>query len=487
MPRWTFEKFPEADETLTTQMKSVGEGMAIGRTFKEALQKAIRRMEVKRFGLGLDANDRWLQPRGDEALADRRGLLVRKLSVPSQGRLYYVRYAVQLGWPLERIHELTGIDPWFLDQLMQLIDFEDGWSRTSDSRICRPTTCFEAKRLGYSDPQLANLYLGGSTESILEVRVTASPAESSRSTSWSTPVPRSSKRSRPTSTRPTSGFRWSRRRGPNGRDDESGRRRPKIVILGGGPNRIGQGIEFDYCCCQARFAAAEMGFESVMINSNPETVSTDYDTSDQLFFEPLTLEDVLNIVERLNGGGVDIEDRSGGVVGCVVQYGGQTPLNLAHGLVAAGVPIIGTGLDSIDLAEDRDRFKMVLDELGLQQPENGIAHSLDEAVEIASRIGYPVLVRPSYVLGGRGMETCYDETVAAAIHGRGGRRERPAGRAGVDRPFPRRRGGGRCRRRGRLRAARRVEGEHDLVLGGPADGPRLRRDGAHRGGGGALR
>ena len=184
---------------------------------------------------------------------------------------------------------------------------------------------------------------------------------------------------------------------------------PKIIILGGGPNRIGQGIEFDYCCCQASYACKEMGFESVMINSNPETVSTDFDTSDLLFFEPLTLEDVLNLIERLNGGGVDVSDRSGGVLGCIVQFGGQTPLNLAHGLVTAGVPILGTGFDAIDLAEDRDRFKAMLDELGLIQPENGIAYSLDDAIKIANRIGYPVLVRPSYVLGGRGMETCYDE------------------------------------------------------------------------------
>jgi carbamoyl-phosphate synthase large subunit len=184
---------------------------------------------------------------------------------------------------------------------------------------------------------------------------------------------------------------------------------PKVIILGGGPNRVGQGIEFDYCCCQAAFAAEDMGLESVMINSNPETVSTDFDTSDLLFFEPLTLEDVLNVVERLNGGGIEKADRSGGVAGCIVQFGGQTPLNLAHGLVAAGVPIIGTGVESIDLAEDRDRFKAVLEELGLNQPPSGIARSLEEAVREADRVGYPVLVRPSYVLGGRGMETCFDE------------------------------------------------------------------------------
>ena len=425
MPRWTFEKFPEADETLTTQMKSVGEAMSIGRTFKEALQKAIRSMEVKRFGLGLDANDWWLQGHraGDEAEGEAEAsvwpvpedTLVRKLSVPSQGRLYYIRYALKSGWSLERIRELTGIDPWYLDQIAQLVEFEDRLLEHESFDTVPAELLFEAKRLGYSDPQLANLWIGEiSTRSILEPRghrkrlgiepvfklVDTCAAEFEAVTPYFY----------------STYEREHRILDQDGtartvRDDEVRMGdRPKIIILGGGPNRVGQGIEFDYCCCQASFAAAEMGFDSVMINSNPETVSTDYDTSDQLFFEPLTLEDVLDIVERLNGGGVDRPDRSGGVVGCIVQYGGQTPLNLAHGLVAAGVPLIGTGLDSIDLAEDRDRFKAVLDELGLIQPENGIAHSLEEAVAVASRIGYPVLVRPSYVLGGRGMETCYDET-----------------------------------------------------------------------------
>ena len=424
MPRWTFEKFPEADETLTTQMKSVGEGMSIGRTFKESLQKAIRSMEVKRFGLGLDANDKWLEARRHEggSVADgspaawpiAEETLVRKLSVPSQGRLYYVRYAFKAGWPLERVRELTGIDPWFLDQIRELVAFEDRLAEHESFDTVPADLLFEAKRLGYSDPQLANLWLGGiSTETILEARrrrkamgiepvyklVDTCAAEFEAVTPYFYS----------TYERP---FRRVEDDGTviEVRDDEARiSDRPKIVILGGGPNRVGQGIEFDYCCCQASFAADEMDFESVMVNSNPETVSTDYDTSDQLFFEPLTLEDVLNIVERLNGGGVDVPDRSGGVVGCVVQYGGQTPLNLAHGLVAAGVPLIGTGLDSIDLAEDRDRFKAVLDELGLVQPANGIAHSIEQAIDIAAGIGYPVLVRPSYVLGGRGMETCYDE------------------------------------------------------------------------------
>ena len=441
MPRWTFEKFPEADETLTTQMKSVGEAMSIGRTFKESLQKAIRSMEVKRFGYGLDRNDRWLaakkavEARGlemneltvggltdDLVAADGSPIvwpvpedqLIRKLSVPSQGRLYYVRYAMKMNWSDERIHELTRIDPWFLDQFRELVEFEDVLCQYKTLADVPVDVLFRAKELGYSDPQLANLYLGTiSTPSILEVRshrkqlgiepvfklVDTCAAEFEAETpyfysAYESPVKMIADDGSATVDR----------------DDEIRvTERPKIIILGGGPNRIGQGIEFDYCCCQAAFACEEMGFESVMVNSNPETVSTDFDTSDLLFFEPLTLEDVLNIVERLNGGGIDNPSRSGGVVGCIVQFGGQTPLNLAHGLVQAGVPIIGTGLDAIDLAEDRDRFKAMLEELDMVQPANGIAHSLDEAVEIADRIGYPVLVRPSYVLGGRGMETCYDE------------------------------------------------------------------------------
>lgn len=425
IPRWAFEKFPEADETLTTQMKSVGEAMSIGRTFKEAFQKAIRSMEVKRFGLGLDKNDKWLSalragPSQDAVNADDASAwpipedkLVRKLSVPSQGRIYYIRYAFKMGWSIERVHELTRIDPWFLDQFKQLVEFEDELTQYVKLEDVPRETLFHAKQLGYSDAQLANLYLGDvKTTTILAVRahrkklgiepvyklVDTCAAEFEAATpyyysTYETPYREPS---------PCDGSRC---------DDEIRiTPRPKIIILGGGPNRIGQGIEFDYCCCQASFACREMGYESVMINSNPETVSTDYDTSDLLFFEPLTLEDTLNIMERLNGGGIDVPHRSGGVVGCIVQFGGQTPLNLAHGLTAAGVPLIGTGLASIDAAEDRDRFKAMLEELGMKQPASGIAHSLEEAVEIAACIGYPVLVRPSYVLGGRGMETCFDET-----------------------------------------------------------------------------
>ncbi len=446
MPRWTFEKFPEADETLTTQMKSVGEAMAIGRTFKESLQKAIRSMEVKRFGLGLDKNDKWLE--ATRAIDHNRQLtldinsptglaadgsavvwpieaekLRRKLGVPSQGRIYYIRYAIKMGWTDDQIYDLTRIDRWFLDQIRQLVEFEDvlcGYERLED--VPREVIA-EAKQLGYSDPQLANLYMGDiSTRSIMRVRehrqrlgiepvyklVDTCAAEFEAITpyyysTYETP------------------FQWSKTHQSPGmakpglcEDEIRITDRRKIIILGGGPNRIGQGIEFDYCCCQASFALREMGFESVMINSNPETVSTDFDTSDLLFFEPLTLEDTLNVIERLNGRplvghSTDGLGRNGLVHGVIVQYGGQTPLNLAHGLVAGGAPIIGTSVDSIDLAEDRDRFRDLLNRLDLKQPRSGIARSIDQAVKIASTVGYPVLVRPSYVLGGRGMEICDDQ------------------------------------------------------------------------------
>ncbi|MDP7008861.1 MAG: carbamoyl-phosphate synthase large subunit [Phycisphaerales bacterium] len=406
MPRWTFEKFPESDETLTTQMKSVGEAMSIGRTFKESFQKAIRSMEVKRFGFGLDKNDSWLRSSRNDTEVEwpiDEDTMIRKLSVPSQGRMYYIRYAMKMGWSLERLHKLTSIDPWFLDQLAQLVEFEDELQCVKTLSEVSPSLMRRAKEFGYSDPQLAYLYCGIiSTDTILEVRkhrksLGVEPVYKLVDTCAAefeaiTPYYYS------TYERPIENID-----GSSVVDDEIRiTEKQKMVILGGGPNRIGQGIEFDYCCCQAAFAAKEMGFESVMVNSNPETVSTDFDTSDLLFFEPLTLEDTLNILERLN------VERN--VAGVIVQFGGQTPLNLAHGLAAAGVPIIGTGLEAIDLAEDRDRFTEMLDELELRQPENGIAYSLDEAVVIAQRLGYPVLVRPSYVLGGRGMEICSDET-----------------------------------------------------------------------------
>jgi carbamoyl-phosphate synthase large subunit len=461
MPRWTFEKFPEADETLTTQMKSVGEAMAIGRTLKESLQKAIRSMEVKRFGLGLDKNDKWLAAmravEREQLILDvspgaapgtgsvsGTGLrtadgqpiewpiplekLTRKLAVPSQGRLYYIRYALKMGWSLPKVQELTKIDPFFLDQLQQLVEFEDVLCSYATLADVPREVLLEAKQHGYSDAQLANLYLGNiSSETILRVRehrkgLAIEPVYKMVDTCAAefeavTPYYYSTYES---------GFAdvvgasqsGEAAAGRSGRVDDEIRvtEKKKVIILGGGPNRIGQGIEFDYCCCHAAFAARELGFESVMINSNPETVSTDYDTSDLLFFEPLTLEDVLNVVERLGGAGMPprhdgarAEPVDSPVLGLIVQFGGQTPLNLAHGLQRASVPIIGTSVDSIDLAEDRKRFDALLERLGIERPPSGIARNLDEAIEVAARVGYPVLVRPSYVLGGRGMEVCQDE------------------------------------------------------------------------------
>ena len=453
MPRWTFEKFPEADETLTTQMKSVGEAMSIGRTFKEALQKAIRSMEVKRFGLGLDRNDKWLAAKcavetaglpftGEDAREIPHGLLAadgspiewpipedtlaRKLSVPSQGRLYYIRYAFKMNWSIARVHELTNIDPWFLDQIQQLCQFEDVLCAYDRLEDLPAQLLFEAKRLGYSDPQLANLYLGNiSIETILKVRghrkrLGIEPVYKLVDTCAAefeavTPYYYSTYESPFVLNEGAAGKLPGIPSAPRFDDEIRVTPREKIIILGGGPNRIGQGIEFDYCCVHAAFAARELGFESVMINSNPETVSTDYDTSDLLFFEPLTLEDTLNVIERLNAAPLQCDAdggnglRTGKVHGVIVQFGGQTPLNLAHGLVAGGAPIIGTSLDSIDLAEDRKRFDALLDRLGLYKPPSGIAHTMEQALVIADRIGYPVLVRPSYVLGGRGMEICADE------------------------------------------------------------------------------
>jgi len=442
MPRWTFEKFPEADETLTTQMKSVGEAMAIGRTLKESLQKVIRSMDVKRLGLGLDRNDKWLAAKragqsgqvtndgGKQTFRAADGSAIewpiateklsRKLAVPSQGRLYYIRYAMKMGWTDEKIYELCKVDYFFLDQIRQLIEFEDVLCGYSKLEELPAKVLFEAKQLGYSDAQLANLYLGTiSPDTILKVRefrkkqgiepvyklVDTCAAEFEAVTPYYY------------STYEKSASGLAAAKGEyRGEDEIRISDRQKVVILGGGPNRIGQGIEFDYCCVHAAFAARELGFESVMVNSNPETVSTDYDTSDLLFFEPLTLEDTLNIIERLNGKTLEPEKdggngkRNGLVHGTIVQFGGQTPLNLAHGLVKGGVPLIGTSLDSIDLAEDRKRFDALLERLGLFKPPSGIARTLDQAVEIANRITYPVLVRPSYVLGGRGMEICPDET-----------------------------------------------------------------------------
>jgi carbamoyl-phosphate synthase large subunit len=433
IPRWTFEKFPDANETLTTQMKSVGEAMAIGRTFKEALQKGIRSMEVKRFGFGLDANDDWLnaqQGKPAEWPVPEEKLL-RKLAVPSQGRLYYIRYAMKMGWSIERIHELTNIDPWFLAQMKELVQFEETLLKhapTAPARIAvdsvketiNPNSFGiswkelfrRAKEFGYSDIQIATALRVG-VNALRGIRILMGitavyKVVDTCAAEFEAATP----------------YYYSSYEAPfndNGKskveDEIRVSDRAKIIIVGGGPNRIGQGIEFDYCCVQAAFAMRELGIESVMINSNPETVSTDYDTSDLLFFEPLTHEDVLNICERLNGGPFLIEEgevrskvTKDLVKGVIVQFGGQTPLNLARGLKEAGVPILGTSVDSLDAAGDREQFRALVQKLGLRQPANGIARSVEEARQIARQIAYPVLVRPSFVLGGRAMEIVSDET-----------------------------------------------------------------------------
>jgi len=377
VPRWAFEKFPEANQVLTTQMKSVGEVMAIGRTFRESFQKALRGLEVGRFGLGCDKKDLWgtdAQPGLDEIKA--------KLATPNADRVWYIRYALLAGLDLDQIHALTHIDPWFLHNLRQLVELEGRLRAVPSLELAPDELIREAKRDGFADRQLG--FLWNATEA--EVRrdrqrrgieavfklVDTCAAEFAAVTPYYYST----------------------------YEDEDESRvgaKPRVVILGGGPNRIGQGIEFDYCCCQAAFALRADGFEVVMVNSNPETVSTDYDTSDSLFFEPLTVEDVLNVCDRVKP------------VGVIVQFGGQTPLNLARALEAAGVPIVGTSPDSIDLAEDRERFRLVIDRLGLKQTPNASATHYDEARRIAERIGYPVVVRPSFVLGGRAMEIVYDE------------------------------------------------------------------------------
>ena len=379
IPRWTFEKFPEADPTLTIQMKSVGETMAIGRTFRESLQKALRGLEIGHFGLGGGKKDLWgtdKQPTREE--------IQSKLAIPNADRIFYLRYALKFGMSVEHIHETTDIDPWFLRNLEQLVRLEDEIRLISRLEDASPELIRRAKEDGFSDAQLAFWWDCSQMEvrqrrkdlnivaTFKQVDTCAAEFEAYTPYYYST-------------------YEMEDETPPK----EPGKKR--ILILGGGPNRIGQGIEFDYCCCHAAFALKELGIESIMVNSNPETVSTDYDTSDYLFFEPLTIEDVLNICDRMQPDGV------------IVQFGGQTPLNLARGLEAAGVTIIGTSPDMIDAAEDRSRFQKILEKLGLHQPPNGIATNIEGARAAANRIGYPVLVRPSYVLGGRAMEICYDQ------------------------------------------------------------------------------
>ena len=375
IPRFTFEKFPGVDDTLGISMKSVGEVMAIGRTFKEALQKAIRGLETGRFGLGFDGKE--------GAFSQER--LTEMLSRPNPDRLFWIKFALEMGMSVKEVADLTKIDPWFINNIKEIVDFgkylKDFFSKKTLVDV--PKEVFlEAKRMGFSDRQIA--HLSGVEEAEVRRRrkelginptyklVDTCAAEFEAYTPYFYSTYEVEDESRVSD-------------------------RKKVVILGAGPNRIGQGIEFDYCCVHAVFAAKELGYEAIMVNSNPETVSTDYDTSDKLYFEPITLEDILNIVENEKPEGV------------IVQFGGQTPLNLAVPLMKHGVKILGTSPESIDRAEDRDKFKELVKKLGINQPPNGAATSVEEAKRIAREIGYPVLVRPSYVLGGRAMEIVYDE------------------------------------------------------------------------------
>src|SRR5438094_2619354 len=364
-PRWAFEKFPEADRTLTTQMKSVGEVMAIGRTFKEALQKSIRSLEQDRFGLTLG------RPAGDEELR-------RLLRIPTPERIFAIGDAYRAGFATQEIHALTRIDRWFLEGIREIVAFEPEIARAG---LAEARVLHRAKQLGFADRRIAELT--GATETAVRARrraegilatfktVDTCAAEFVAHTPYLYSTYEEEDEAPPTD-------------------------RPKVVILGSGPNRIGQGVEFDYCCVHAAFALRDLGVEAIMVNCNPETVSTDYDTSDRLYFEPLTLEDVLNIVER---------ERP---LGVVVQFGGQTPLKLAGPLRDAGVPILGTTPDAIDRAEDRQRFNALIAELGLNQAAGATARSLAEAQTIAASVAFPVLVRPSYVLGGRAMRIVHD-------------------------------------------------------------------------------
>jgi carbamoyl-phosphate synthase large subunit len=365
VPRFTFEKFPTANAVLTTSMKSVGEAMSIGRTFKESMQKALRSLETGRWGFGFDKKDFHGVTREE---------IETKLAVPNAERIFWLQAAFVNGWTIDEIFETTNIDPWFLHHLKEIAD-EGMQLATLDLK--------NAKRLGFSDRQIA-LARGVHEDDIRAERKAAGLIPTYRlvdtcAAEFEAYTP----------------YFYSTYGDENEARETD---KKKIIILGGGPNRIGQGIEFDYCCVHAAFALKELGYETIMVNSNPETVSTDYDTSDKLFFEPLTLEDVLNICDQEKPHGV------------IVQFGGQTPLNLAADLKRHGVPIIGTSPESIELAEDRKHFSALLDKIGLKQAEAGTAVSEDEAAVIAARIGYPVLVRPSFVLGGRAMMIVYEES-----------------------------------------------------------------------------
>ncbi|HOT44028.1 MAG TPA: carbamoyl-phosphate synthase large subunit [Spirochaetota bacterium] len=404
-PRWAFEKFEGADSRLGTQMKSVGEAMAIGRTFKEAFQKALRSLEIDRYGFGSDGVVKIIEML--KRLPDRhkRDIIEKELINTREDRMFYLNVAFKMGWSVDRVHALTGIDRWFLEQIHEITAAAQRFAEESKTQGLDAAAVRRMKQLGFSDRQLGylshrddliRLYERGPDSQKEYAKTLKSREDEVRRFRFDHGI--------------VPGFRLVDTCGGefaaytpyyysshDAGDEAAVSDRKKIMILGGGPNRIGQGIEFDYCCCHASFALREEGIESIMVNSNPETVSTDYDTSDRLYFEPLTLEDVLHIYNRENPDGV------------IVQFGGQTPLRLARALEENGVRIIGTSPDSIDRAEDRERFAEVVRKLGLLQPENGIAFAEEEAIRIAGSIGYPVLVRPSYVLGGRAMAIIYDE------------------------------------------------------------------------------
>jgi carbamoyl-phosphate synthase large subunit len=428
VPRFTFEKFPQTDQTLTTQMKSVGEAMAIGRTFKESLQKALRSLEVGAWGFG--------GGKYGERELPTRDVIQQKLVTPNDARIFYIRHAFRAGFTAEEIHNLTKIDPWFLGQLKELVDAEEALYLFGEKRaalqkvilekeatspdfeltpdelaICpedTETVISRAKSLGFSDRQIAAAFPLPSPWRDGPKKSDSPNQQSAETSRWSEKEVRDyrdqcknlypSYRLVDTCAAEFEAYTpYYYSTYDNQVDEVRDSDKKKIMILGGGPNRIGQGIEFDYCCVHAAFALKEIGYETIMVNSNPETVSTDYDTSDKLFFEPLTLEDVLNICHREKPDGV------------IVQFGGQTPLNLAAGLKANGVPIIGTSVESIERAEDRKLFQQMLNKLGLNQPPNGTATNEDEAVAAAATVGYPVLVRPSFVLGGRAMQIVYSD------------------------------------------------------------------------------
>ena len=386
VPRFTFDKFPQARDLLGPQMKSVGEAMSIGRTFKEALQKALRSLEIDSYGF--ESTNGSVETPLDAIRAS--------LQTPNAHRLWSVAEALRLGMGVDELYQLSKIDPWFLDNIVQILECEKEVRRAkgpeeTTGAVAKPTEVVaalpsgllrRAKQMGFSDVHLGRL-LGVSEDDVRaeRERLDVIPVYKTVDTCAAEFVAHTP-------------YLYSTY---EGEDESQPTDRKKVIILGGGPNRIGQGIEFDYCCVHAAFALKEDGFEAIMVNCNPETVSTDYDTSDKLYFEPLTLEDVLNIVQREQPRGI------------IVQFGGQTPLKLAVPLERAGVPILGTPPDAIDRAEDRERFKRMLERLGLRQPANGTARSVEEAVVIAQDIAYPVLVRPSYVLGGRAMELVYDE------------------------------------------------------------------------------